>query len=288
MIRNSLVLLLIAAILGAAIAGPACEQVVAEVATATWLEEEKAVKVEDPRGVSIKVKGLEAEEFEALSATGVVEVEIRAEPRPGDIVLILLDRKCGAEELIILGQYVELRDYVRDLNQLQRDFVDGIIDWLNKLLGFFIPPVGEWLFSSKGLVWGILKVDADKVETLGFVESMRGGSPLRELEEVVQAPFSWAHKSLEGVKEVICVGESEFQVYTLSGTQRNIRVESVAGMPQLVIWQDTTHQVQEIKHEALVAGERQIVVLTTDDRLFRLYHVEGEEEWTLRELELSP
>jgi len=65
-------------------------------------------------------------------------------------VLILLDRRCGAGKLIILGQYVELRDYVMDLNQLQRDVVDGIIDWLNKLLGFFILPVGEWLFPSRG------------------------------------------------------------------------------------------------------------------------------------------
>jgi hypothetical protein len=286
MARKYLAVLLVSAILAASILGSACAPRKVQAATATWLEGEKAVKLENRQGVSVKVKGLETEEFEALSAAGEAKVEIVFEPKPGDAVVVLLNRKCGPEELLILSQYIELRDYEADLYALPKGILDAFIALFSALFGGFIPPVGA-LLPSKGIAYGVLQADADKAETLPFVESMRGCKASTEALEVIKTPFSSAQKELAGEKEVLPLGEFEFEVFTLSPSHTNIQVQSSAGVPQALIWQGVTYQVQEIEQEALVGGEKQFVVRTADNQFLKLYHVEGEEEWTLKELKSS-
>ncbi|MCX5999621.1 MAG: hypothetical protein NTU41_08550 [Chloroflexi bacterium] len=278
-----LAIVLTITILVASAAGFACRPQGVHAATAEWIANESAVRLESPSGESTTVKGLASEEFEALSAAGEATIELVAQPAPGDIVTIVMKRECAAEELIILSQYVEVRDYVSDVYKLPKAILDALAEILSRYFLLPIPPPSSFL-PSKGIAYGILKAGADKVETLPFVDSMKGCRASKEALEILKMPFGLAHEVQAQEKEVMSVGASEFQVLALAEIQQNVQVLCVGDTPSVVTSQGTTYQVEQVVTEDQVAQERQFVVRTESGQLMKLYYVEGEMTWSLSEL----
>lgn len=100
--------------------------------------------------------------------TGLVEMV--EPPQPGDPIEVVLNCEAGCEEIIILGQYLELRYYVADLNALEDQAYQALVSAL-RWAGLWWWPSWD-IVPEQGLVVGILQVDCEKVATLPFVANI--------------------------------------------------------------------------------------------------------------------
>lgn len=113
--------------------------------------------------------------------TRQIEKIVIPEPEPGDPIVVFLNGKAGPSELIILDQYMELRNYYEDINEAKRSVAE--------LAGFLLasaldipPPFSNWVsnwiakraFPAKGMVTGILKSNFDNVTSLPIVKTATG------------------------------------------------------------------------------------------------------------------
>jgi len=131
--------------------------------------------------------------------TGLVEMV--EPPQPGDPIEVVLNCEAGCEEIIILGQYLELRYYVADLNALEDQAYQALVSAL-RWAGLWWWPSWD-IVPEQGLVVGILQVDCEKVATLPFVANIG----------VLPEPGDWV--ILEELLRELAVGDVD-SVITLS------------------------------------------------------------------------
>ena len=60
---------------------------------------------------------------------------------------------------------------------------------------------------------------------------------------------------------------------------------SYAERPASFVWQDKRYEVKEVEREWLEPGERHFMVLTDDDKRFKLCYSAGNDEWLLTEID---